>query len=429
MNYNNQQSSDEIIDRELQALREPVVSMHGVGDAIRTMQQTPKSKRTLNLRWPIGIGSVAVAAGAVILVGSLSTGKAYAGELHAVSAAQLSQQNMIMKCANFVGHETPEWTTEWYKDHDREASFEYREHGRLQNLSIGDGTRRYVYGAGSSLPDGYVAKPGAQIDEDNSHHFTIGTVDSYLKDDFFKTRKIEKQTGVDLNGRTCDLYLLAKGYYRIWVDQATRLPIQREVYSKGVTLWERDTYEYPTVMPEDKFKEPTIPGITTFDYIAARKTVTDSFSQPGLVQKVGGVTISLKAVVKDENIVVALWTTSGLDGRTDFAVNLQVDGAQNQDKLGEVVESNLPSVDRTILNARLRTLYGQPFKTPTTLKIAAWSGDNGKLDKNGKPVKKFVGWATFKVDQVIEAPHIEQLLHHPVRGTGEGIALNTTKKG
>ncbi len=429
MNYNNQQSSDEIIDRELQALREPVESMHGVGDAIRTMQETPKSKRTLNLRWPIGIGSVAVAASAIILVGSLSTGKAYAGELHAISAAQLGQHTMIMKCANFVGHETPEWTTEWYLDHQRHASFEYRDHGRLQYMEVGDGTRRFTYSAGSTSPSGYVVKEQALIDEDTSSLMTIGTVDSYLKDDFFKARKIEKQTNVDLNGRTCDLYLLANGCYRIWVDQATRLPIQREVYSKGVTLWERDTYEYPATMPEDKFKEPTIPGITAFDYIAARKTVTDSFTQPGQVQTVGGVTISLKAMVKDENQIVALWTTSGLDGRTDFAVNLQVEGAQNQDKLGEVVESNLPSVDRTILNARLRVIYGQPFKLPTTVKIAVWSGDNGKLDKNGKPVKKFVGWATFAVDQVIDAPHIENLLHRPVQGTGEGIALNTKKKG
>jgi hypothetical protein len=419
---------DEIIDRELQGLRNPVESTHGVGDAIMAMQSAPKAKGWSSLKWSIGIGSVAVAVGAIIFVGSLATTKAYARELHEISAAQLGQQTMIMKCANYQGHATPDWTTEWYLDHNRQASYEYRDQGKLHNVDISDGIRRFTYGAGSWMPNGYVAKPYAQIDQDNSEHFTIETVDSYLNSDYFKTRKIEKQTDVDLNGRICDLYLLANGSYRIWVDKATRLPIQREIYNKGVTLWERDTYEYPATMPEAKFQEPTIPGITPFDYIAARKTVVDSFSQPGQIQTVGGVTISLKAVVKDENQIAALWTTSGLDERTN-AVNLQVKGAQNQDTLGQVVESNLTSPDRTILNARLRLIYGQPFKLPTTVKIAAWSGDNGKLDKDGKPVKKLVGWATFTVDKVIEAPHIEQILNRPKRGNGEGIALNTTKKG
>ena len=38
------------------------------------------------------------------------------------------------------------------------------------------------------------------------------------------------------------------------------------------------------------------------------------------------------------------------------------------------------------------------------------------------------GWATFDVDQVIDCPHIEQLLHRPVGG-GAGIAMNAKSKG
>ena len=256
---------------------------------------------------------------------------------------------------------------------------------------------------------------------------TIETVDSTLNSDFFRTRKIEKQTGVNLNGRTCDYYSLANGYYRIWVDQATRLPIQREIYNKGVTLWERDTYEYPTTMPEAKFLAPTIPGVNAFDYIAARKALQAKLAGYGKIQKVGDVTISLKAVVRDDNQITAIWTTSGLDGRTDNAVNLQVEGAQNQDKFGQVVDSNLPFEERPILNAKLRLIWGQPLKTPTMMRIAAWTGDKGKVGKDGKPLKKFAGWATFTVDDVITCPHIENLLHKPVRG-GQGIAMNVTRK-
>ena len=429
MNYNNQQSSDDIFDRELQALRTPVESILGVGDAIRTMQQSPKSPSKLQLKWPIGIGSVAVAAGAFLLVGSLTTGKAYAKELHEISAAQLEQKTMIEKAYNFVGHATPDWVTEQYVDHNREAYYQIRG-GGLEAVNISDGVRKYSYGRGSSGngSPGLAFKAFAQIDEDKSEHWTIETVDATLNSEFFRTRKIEKKAGVILNGRTCDYYSLANGYYRFWVDPVTKLPIQREIYSKGVTLWERDTYEYPATMPEDKFVAPTFPGVTTFDYIAARKKLVDQFGLTGQVQKVGGVTISLKAVIKDEYRIAALWTTSGFDGRTDFAVNLQVDGAQNQDKLGEVVETNLPAVDLPILNARLRLKWGQPFKLPTTVKIAAWTADRDHLDKNGKPTKKFAGWATFAVNQVIDSPIIEQLLRRPVGGGG-GIALNSKSKG
>ena len=429
MNFNNQQSSDDLIDRELQALRMPVESKDGIGGAILAMKAQPRGKKALQLKWPIGIGSVAVAAGSWLLVGSLTTGKAYAKELHEISAAQLGQKTMIEKAYNYVGHSTPDWVTEEYVDHNREAFYQFRG-DRLDAVTICDGIRKYAYGGGSSGNGNpsLAYMPYAQIDEDKSEHWTIQTVDSTLNDDYFRTRKIEKQTGVNLNGRTCDYYSLANGYYRIWVDPATKLPIQREIYSKGVTLWERDTYEYPSTMPEAKFQPPSIPEVPVFDYIATRKNLVNTFSQPGQVKKVGDVTISLKAVVKDDNQITALWTTSGLDGRTDNAVNLQVEGAQNQDTFGEVVETNLPSVDRLILNARLRLIWGQPFKTPTTVKIAAWTGDHGKVDKDGKPLKKIAGWATFTVDDVINCPHIENLLHKPVGGGG-GVAMNATKKG
>ena len=73
---------------------------------------------------------------------------------------------------------------------------------------------------------------------------------------------IQKEPAVSKNyfyfGET---YLLS--YFADTISNSLKINANqaREVYNKGVTLWERDTYEYPATMPEAKFQEPTMPKL------------------------------------------------------------------------------------------------------------------------------------------------------------------------
>lgn len=414
MNFNNQHSndqhaSDEIIERELKALREAPQSAYGVGGAIKTMRSTPKvSKRSL--RWPIGLGSLAVAGGALVLVISVSTGKAYARELHEISSAQEKQKTMRMNAYLYGGKKTPYMMITTVLDHHKEAISQRDGSGQLEYVSIGDGSLRYTYAA-SGTASGLI--PTANIEVDYSEHFRIESIEEYLQSDFFRKHKIEKTSGVTLNGKTCDLYNFANGYYRLWVDPATKLPLQREIYDKGVTLWERDTYEYPTEVPQQTFAEPKIPGVKFFYYPPARRELAEKLEKRGQTQKVGEVTIELRAVVRDKGTVAALWTTTGEPAPTGAYPIVEIEGTQPGTSFG-LHTSGYSVIDRDkILTQCHRFEIDKPASSPLKVKIGAW--------KN----KKLVGWATFLVDDVRSYPSIGQIFATPSPASGVAKAVST----
>jgi len=409
MNFNNQHSSDEIIERELRALREPASSKHGVGDAIRAMQSMPSSSR-LSIKWPIGIGSIAVAAGAVIVVGSLTTAKAYAGDLRDIASAQEHQKTMYQKSYIYSGSKEPIRVLETWLDHEKEAMRQFSEEGNLQYATVSDGKLCFRYSAGS--PD---IDPSATIDVDRSEHFGIETIMSYLQSDFFQKHAIEKTSGVKLNGKTCDLYNFAKGYYRVWVDPVTKLPLQREVYDKGVTLWERDVYEYPAEFSSETFKAPNIPGMTYFDYPAARIRLEKSLAAPGTTQTVGGVKVTLKAIVKDGQSLTVLFKSTGDQGKFNDVRRLPLPNVRfftdnfRDDQITIAKPAGLK-------NERMFFKSDSSLKNLETIKLGVWVKD------------KFVGYAEFPYKNVIEAPYAGTLLLRPVAEPGQVAKAANTKQ-
>lgn len=424
MNFNKRHPSDEIIERELQGLRNPVESKHGVGDAIRTMQSTPAVKGWRSFKWPIGIGSVAVAAGAVILVGSLTTGKAYASELKDIASAQEHQKTMYQKAYIYQGSKTPQRVMETWIDQNKEAFRQYTGDGVLQVASAADGKRQYRY---FSKAMGSLVEPNATIDEDRSEHFGIETITAYLNSEFFQKHSIKKTSGVNLNGRTCDLYNFANGYYRIWVDPVTKLPLQREIYDKGVTLWERDVYEYPPTFTESTFGPMKVKGMEYFDFIAARKQLQGTLEKPGVSQKVGDIVITLKAIVKDQRQVRAIWTTSGVDGwQNRNSSSFDIVGAlKAYGSVGDMATFRVPG--QQLLNEELVLQDGKAFKLPATIRIAAWEADSANIGQDGKPGKKLVGWATFTVKDVMTTPFNSQLFRTWSYETARAVGVAKSK--
>lgn len=419
MNSNNQHPMDEIIDRELQGLRNPVESKHGVGDAIMAMQASPAVKRGISLKWPLGIGSVAVAAGTVILATSLTTGKAYAGDLRDIASAQEHQKTMHQKSFMFQGESRPIRVVETWIDHDKEALRQYSSDGSLQVVTVGDGKRMHKYFAATpEIP------ANASIEEDFGTHFSIETITSYIQSDFFQKHSIEKTSGIKLNGRTCDLYNFAKGYYRVWVDPTTKLPLQREVYDKGVTLWQRDIYEYPTSFAAKVFTPEVVPGLPYFDYPMARKQMQAKLDQPGVSQKVGSVTITLKGVVRGPREIRAIWSTSGVSGWSGpSSSSLEVAGVRKSYSSVRDLAGMTFAPGKEVLNEELIMEDSNSFKLPATIRIAAWEADPAHRDSAGKPGKKLVGWASFRVTEVFAVPFVGQLFFVPSGEVGSATSV------
>jgi hypothetical protein len=419
MNFNTQPRSDEMIDRELEAMRQPVESKYGLGDAIRTMQSRPVVKRN-RFKWPLGVGSVAVIGGTIVLIGSLTPSRALAGELHAISLAQEHQATKYMKAVIFGGSTTPMMIHETWTDHEKEAYRQYDPKGIVQAAIVGDGERSHTYfGGGLALGRKYQAF----VDEDRSDHFSIETIDALLNSKFFREHKIEKKSGVVLNGKTCDFYNFANGYYRVWVDPATKLPLQREIYDRGVTLWERDVYEYPTLFPATTFLPYRANELEYFDYIGARDRLRATLKESGRSQKVGNVTITLKAVIQDDGQVRAIWSTSGVDGSKGGASpSFEIPGAEKMGGYNGALPTEGVAPGQALLNEGV--LYRQSLPSSATIRIAAWEPSGGSRDP------KFVGWATFKVTDVLRVPAAGGLLRQAsqeIEKAASGVATATGK--
>lgn len=238
---------DEMIDEELQALRAPVPSKRGMGDAILAMQAP--ARRRFALRWPIGIGSAVAGIGAFIVITSLSTGRAYAGELRAIGIAQEQQKTKHQKSIIFGIDDKPGLVMEFWRDGSKEAFRQYDQQGRIYIARVFDGKLKYHYE--SYNPS--TGKEYASVEEDTKPDFGIATLSSILSGRMARESKVVKKTGVKLGGRVCDFYSLDNGHYRYWVDPKTKLPIQREIYGEGESIWKRDTYDYPSTFSPATF--------------------------------------------------------------------------------------------------------------------------------------------------------------------------------
>lgn len=236
-----------MIDEELRALRTPVSSKRRMGDAILAMQMP--AKKRFALRWPIGIGSAVVGIGAFIIITSLSTRSAYAGELRAIGLAQLQQKTRHQKSIIFNIANKPGLVMEFWRDGPREAYRQYDQQGRPWIVRVFDGKRKYHYE--SYNPS--TGKEYASVEEDTEPDFGIENLNSILNGRMARDSKVIKKTGVKLGGLVCDYYSLDNGHYRYWVDPKTKLPVQREIYGEGESIWKRDTYDYPATFPADTF--------------------------------------------------------------------------------------------------------------------------------------------------------------------------------
>ncbi len=274
---NSQHPTDELIERELEGLRRPAESRSKLGDAIRAMQAPPAAKGWKPLKWSLGVGSVAAAVAAVLLISSIMTTNAYASDLKAIGSAQQRQKTMHQRSILYGVDNKPAIIMEFWFDHERQAYRQYTQDGTLMVVRVFDGKLQYHYNAALSTD----SKPWASFEKADSGDFGIQSIDSYLNSKYYRGRKIEKRTGVLLSGRKCDYYSLAEGATKLWIDPATRLPLKREILAADGTIWKRDYYDYPASFSEGTFKPFQAPGLKYIDYTEERKRLRAKYgNQP-----------------------------------------------------------------------------------------------------------------------------------------------------
>ena len=418
MNFKNQHVKDELIEHELEGLRKMVPSDEGMLRAMQAMRQPVPSKRPYLLAWPLGITSAAAMAFAVVVIVSGSSANAFASDLRAISKAQKEQKTMHERSWMYRNGTILERTTDLWIDHSKEAFLEHAPDGGLVSASICDGSQRFLYYAG--FPRVGLQRE-ASVDQGSFSHFEIGTITGYLTSDWFMKHSIEKKTGVLLNGRTCDYYSFAKGYQRLWVDPTTKLVIQREVYDRGVTLGERDTYEYPAQLAASTFQPIKVPGVQTCNYIEKRKQLSRKLASAGQTDKVGSVKINLKEVVADRNVVIPIWTASSPQGNAVPMASVMCEGIKGQGQPTTVINA-LP--DNLTEGVQVDSEYTkQPInpKDPLIIKIAVWDRPQSGAKSSGK----IIGWSRFKVADAIFVTHASNLIGK--HGTGVGVAVAKDK--
>jgi len=251
MKSNIQHQADKHINQELKELRNPINSTNSLGESIRAMQTAPTPKRWHRRLATVGVGSATLLVGAIAVAGSLAPSNAFAGELGKITSAQASQKKMHQKSFLYNGAQKPNLIMEFWFDHNKNAYRQYSGDNKLQIARTHDGAYQYHYVTAEMLGSN---KPYAVMTKEQSSGSGVTTVDAMLDSPYYRQWKIEKQEGVRLLGKVCDLYKFANGTYKLWVDQATRLPLQQEIYGKNKTLWKRDSFEYPSSFSESTFK-------------------------------------------------------------------------------------------------------------------------------------------------------------------------------
>lgn len=247
---------DELIDDQLESLRAPVEPAHRMGEAILAMRAAPKATFWQRFRLPVGVGSGLLVVGAIVVFSILAPGRAMARELEAIGDATAKQKTMH-KVTTFFDDagKAPIMVMDVWIDRKKQAYRQYNG-GFLFVTRVSDGERTYHYSPATkgmsrvaTVEDGNTASP-----------FRVVNLAEIFRMPFYRTHRVEKRPGT-LNGKPCDFFWIADGFYRLWVDRDTKLPLQGEIYDRGKVLSKRDVYEYPAKVDGKVFEPVRIPGM------------------------------------------------------------------------------------------------------------------------------------------------------------------------
>lgn len=274
-----------------------------------------------------------------------------------------------------------------------------------KTLSGYDGQRMFICSA----------KNGSFVDDMEPSGPPVESIDSYLGTPGGRVKKF-------VSGPKYDLYTVtfSNVVFNLYVNPSTRLPERREVKTRRGDLIETNNYDYPAQIAPNTFKAPNVPGIT--NYPALRQELARRLAGPGQTREVGGVKISLKAVLYGKSRLLAVWT-GGAKGDKGGEMWVEELPKPALSARPEVFTVNGPSAFAPVRGEQVSgdgAWYSNlSLDGPFTINVPVWAEDRTAPIKGGFH-SKIVGRLKFRVTDAIFAADPERLL---VKPSGEAKTL------
>lgn len=397
MNLKNEQHKDAWIDRGAEGLRSVKVpnSVHQVA----SIRAIAAPLTTVPRRFGLSVGLAAVVV-AILMIGMpLMAERANAASIRLISEAQRAQKTRHQR--SFVKDESGKLVllNEIWQDGEKYAMKFFNSDGLLSGWNTFDGFEMHLYSPADPA-NGRVAS--AINDDTEPSALPLETLDDYLN--IPALQPVSKKINSSFDGTKCDLYIFGRsGYYKVYIDPSTRLPIGRIVSAKG--FYEKDYYDYPATIDYKIFGQPDVAGVEFWSYPQMRVNLQAKLKETLQVAEIGGKKVEVKAVVEGDYATAVIWRG------TDFSSSYR-DFAKANGGLANMKE--FTAADGVTYNVGLVYRQGRPI---TSIKIPV-------RDASGK----LVGNVSVDMTDQLVCPSPERLLWKPEGGEKTAVAVGSSKK-
>lgn len=271
---------------------------------------------------------------------------------------------------------------------------------------------------------------GGYIDEAHPEAFPIETIRDYLNIPNAKVESIERN--VPEGAGRVDVFVISFGAMKmhLFIEPKSGLPVRRVV--EAHEFREENLYDYPSDIPDSKFEVPAGESQTWANYPILNKELAKKLEEPGVTKQLGGVTITLKAVIVGDKQVIALWSGGA---KSDFLAegHLEVVGLQDPYATGlegcsvwSAKEERRPPKGLLGDSAWFRSTEG--LGDSITIRIPVWEEDSTRplISSEGLRVpgfhSKLLGKLEFSGVKPIYARDAARVIWKPESGVRQATA-------
>ncbi len=407
------------IEREVSALRAEEPREEAIDQAVLAMRALPRPDRKNPVRstvWRVALPVAAAVAMTVVFTARPQV--ASAADLKRISQAVRDQKTRYMK--GYRPNQSGElklMLEMWMEDVKHMEHF--REPDGTESIHGYDGKRMFLYGT----IDG-----GGFIDDVDPASFPREDIDDYLNIPGGSLDRVDR--GVLLDGKKVDLYALSFSNVKfdLYVEPSSGLPVRRDVFTVQDRLIERDIYEYPADIPDAQFQPPASIKDGLCNYPDQRTVFAKQLASAGQTKSLGGVKITLRAVIVGKRQVVALWTggaKTDFDAKGHIVVEGLPRGFAPGFETGSVWPSNDPDHPPLFVGKLPVVADGVWYekelnlKKPIKISIPVWVEDRTRplVSQEGQKLpgyhSKLIGSLSFTVDNPIYVQDAGRLIWRP----------------
>ena len=225
--------------------------------------------------------------------------------------------------------------------------------------------------------------------------FPLSTVESFEE---FKLIEVRKEGSL--------LRYVFDIHQDLLVDPATKLPVERDVYHKDGSILEIHKYFFGNHFDERLFEPDIKPGVPLIDIPAEQAAVNASLSGTPQTEVVGGISVSLYAVIIQDKQSIGAVVVGGSPHPPAAPQHMQIVGIAAPESRNMFDSDPWPGEKKPLIIAgraahieRAGWLQRPSIPDRFTLRMPVWKSDS-----------TFAGWAEFEIADAIRAEGIDEVL-------------------